>query len=292
MGERSIRSIAEEKNEDGLLPQTHSVWGDPTKPASNVQQVAQDPKVFAQGLLDYIRTQSDADMSPFYQIFLAGKLSNEQVALWLKQFYFDVRGFPTLMAQIVANCPYHYDVRQVYGVNVAEELGEFDPMKEHPRLLYKIGHVFGITQDEFDHVEPIPELLVYHEYRHNFVKHSSFIEGVAHGALANEGTIVARYKKIIKVLKEQYGCSDEDLEFFYIHSGGYSEIDYGGDVAHEQEAINIIERYCTTYDTQEAARLATWRSVESRKMYQWGLLRHVVLNHNDNYQKLLKEIVG
>ncbi|NQZ02847.1 MAG: hypothetical protein HRT45_19460, partial [Bdellovibrionales bacterium] len=110
MGSVPIRSIAEEaKNEKvdegGLLPQTHTAWGSPVHAANQANQETMDPKQFVEHLLNYVRSETEADVSPFYKVFLSGELSEEQVKTWIKQFYFDVRGFPVLMAQIVGDCP-------------------------------------------------------------------------------------------------------------------------------------------------------------------------------------------
>jgi pyrroloquinoline quinone (PQQ) biosynthesis protein C len=265
----------------------HAAWGDPTVPFSTKPPELLSPDAFGKQLMKYIVGQTEADLSPFYAHLLSGELPKEGAKEWIKQLYFDARFFPTMIAQIVANANYHYDIRQRFGVNLSEELGEHNPEKEHPQLLKKVARALGCTDREIEFVKPLPEVLVYVEYRQKLVRDLPPLEGIAAGSLSNEATIVARYRKIITCLKNVYGLKEDDLEYFYIHSGGQSQLDYGGDFAHANEALEALKKYAVTADLQERCRQAVMRSLEARKVYQWGLYRSIILEKDARFQEII-----
>ena len=266
----------------------HPAWGGPMNRFNDSPPKLMAPDEFAQDLMNYVMSSTEADMSPFYQYLVAGQLSLEQVHEWIKQFYYDARSFPPLMAQIIANSQLQYDIRHMYGVNLAEELGEFNPQKEHPVLLIEVGKALGMKAEDIEFAQPIPEVLVFTEYRTKLVRDLPPLEGVAAGSLTTEATIVTRYRKIHNSLRKNYNLPSSADEFFYVHTGGASENDYGGDTNHTNEAMDVIKKYATTAELQERCRQAVWRSLEARKVYQWGLFRHIVLKNNPVYQGLLK----
>ncbi|HEX8535995.1 MAG TPA: hypothetical protein VF664_00930, partial [Cystobacter sp.] len=51
------------------------------------------------------------------------------------------------------------------------------------------------------------------------------------------------------------------------------------------EASNLIRKYAVTAEMQERVRLAVWRSVEARKVYQAGLFREIILKKDPNWKK-------
>lgn len=243
------------------------------------------PDAFVDELVRMIRADKDSSVGPFYRAMFQGRLTLEGARAWIKQWYYEARTFPPLVAQVIANCDLQYDVRQLVGANLIEELGELDPLREHPRLLKKIGNALGVSDAEMEFVTPIPEVLMFVEYRHKLVRDGSFLEALAAGLLAVELAIPGRYLKIGEALKKYFDVSHEALEFLWIHAGDPNRKgDYGGDVEHAAEATTMIKKYANSAGMQDRVRLALWRSLEARKVYQWGLYRACVLDLDPEFR--------
>ncbi len=244
-----------------------------------------DPEAFVQSLVASIGSDEESALGPFYRALCAGRVTLEGARLWIKQWYFEARTFPPLVAQVIASCDLYYDVRQLIGANLLEELGELNPQREHPQLLKKIGNALGVSDAEMEFAQPIPEVLIFVDFRHKLVRDGNFLEALAAGLLAVELAIPGRYRKIGKALKEQFNISHDALEFLWLHAGDPTrKADYGGDVEHAAEATGMIKKYATSAGMQDRVRLALWRSLEARKVYQWGLYRACVLDLDAEFQ--------
>ncbi|MFL6651841.1 MAG: TenA family transcriptional regulator, partial [Sulfurifustaceae bacterium] len=243
----------------------HARFSDPLPPAL-------PPDAFLKDLTNMIVKSPAANVSTFYDHFFARQIPLAGVQEWVKQWYYDSRTYPSVIAQLTANCSYCFEARQFMGTNLAEELGEFNPAKEHPTLVRRLGAALGVSEEEMEFADPYPETLLYVEYRMHLVRDYHWLEALAAGSYAIELTIPGRFTKIAKTLREQFGLNDHDLEIFGIHAGDDDlEKDYGGDVYHAMEAGNLLKKYATTAEMQQRVRTAVWRSIEARKVYQWGL---------------------
>lgn len=284
----NVRTIRD-RSEAHLAPNLdHAPVGRPHRRLSDPLPAALEPDAFIREITSMVVGSGPANIGPFYERLLAGTIPLEGMRDWVKQWYFDARTFPSVIAQITANCTYFYDARQFFGANLAEELGEFDPAREHPVLVRQLGRAFGVSDEELEFVEPYPETLLYVEYRQHLVRDHHWLEAVAAGSLAIELTIPGRFRKIARALSKQFNLNDEALEVFRIHAGDERlELNYGGDHKHSGEAIGLLHKYARTAELQERVRLAIWRSIEARKVYQWGLFRHIVLAREPAYQALV-----
>jgi pyrroloquinoline quinone (PQQ) biosynthesis protein C len=245
------------------------------------------PNVFVRDLARQIGKDGENHIGKLLKMFYDGRLSRDQVKDWVKQWYYQARAFPTLIAQLVANSTGFYALHERFSINLYEELGAGNPLKEHPLLLRRCAVALGATDEETEFVTPYPETLLYVEYRAKLVRDAGFVEGVACASYVNELTIPGFYRKVAVGLREQFGLTDEDCEFFWVHVGKDGvENDYGGDVQHADEAAAILERYATTAETQERCRQAVWRALEAKKVYWNGLFREIVLERDPRYRDL------
>ena len=281
---RSVR----DRSQAGLTPDLdHAPVGRPTVRLTDPLPAALPPAQFVQELTDTVLKSPAATIGPFYDRLIAEEIPIEGIREWVKQWYFDARQFPSVIAQITANALYHYDARQFMGTNLAEELGEFDPAREHPVTVRKLGRALGVSVEEMEFVDPYPETLLYVEYRQHLVRDYHWLEGLGAGSFAIELAIPDRFRRIARALRHQFQLDDDALEVFGIHAGDDRlELNYGGDVKHSQEAAHLIEKYAVTAEMQERVRLAVWRSIEARKVYQWGLYREIVLKRHPAWKTL------
>lgn len=281
-----VRDVREANEAHLDIKLDHAPIGKPTRRLSDPLPTALPPEQFVKELTNHIVKSAAANVGPFYEELIAGRIPIEGLREWIKQWYFDSRTFPSVIAQIAANATYYYDARQFMGANLAEELGEFNPAREHPVLVRQLGRALGVSDEELEFAEPYPETLLYVEYRQHLVRDFHWLEAIAAGSYAIELTIPGRFRKIARALKNQLKLNDEALEVFRIHAGDEElELDYGGDVKHAMEASNLISKYAVTAEMQERVRLAVWRSVEARKVYQAGLFREIILKRDPNWKK-------
>jgi pyrroloquinoline quinone (PQQ) biosynthesis protein C len=271
---------------DQLL--SHATVGSMTARLTDPLRPVQDPDEFVKELTAEVLNSAAANIGPFYERLIANRVSREGVQEWVKQWYIDSRMFPSVIGQIAANAGYFYDARQVMGANFAEELGEFRPEREHPVTVRQLARALGVSDEELEFAEPYPETLLYVEYRQHLVRDSHWLEGLAAGSFAIELTIPNRFRQIARALSRQFDLDDEALEVFRIHAGDERlELDYGGDDKHAGEAQDLIRKYATTAEMQHRVRLAIWRSVQARRVYQWGLFREICLRNEPGWQELV-----
>jgi pyrroloquinoline quinone (PQQ) biosynthesis protein C len=265
----------------------HAPVGTPSTRLTDPLPEAMPPDAFVKQLTDEVLGSAAANIGPFYERLIAEEIPLEGVQEWVKQWYIDARTFPSVIAQITANCTYFYDARQFMGANLAEELGEFNPNREHPVTVRNLGRALGVSEEEMEFAEPYPETLLYVEYRQHLVRDFHWLEGLAAGSFAIELTIPGRFRKMARALSHQFNLDDEALEVFRIHAGDERlELDYGGDDKHAEEAASLVRKYAVTAEMQHRVRLAVWRSIQARRVYQWGLYREIILKNHPAWETL------
>lgn len=267
---------------------THAPVGLMMDRLSDAVRPAQDPDEFVKELTAEVLNSAAANIGPFYERLIGNRVPLEGVQEWVKQWYIDSRMFPSVIGQIAANAGYFYDARQIMGANFAEELGEFQAEREHPVTVRKLARALGVSDEELEFAEPYPETLLYVEYRQHLVRDAHWLEGLAAGSFAIELTIPNRFRQIARALSRQFDLDDDALEVFRIHAGDERlELDYGGDDKHAGESQDLIRKYATTAEMQQRVRIAIWRSVQARRVYQWGLFREICLRREPAWQQLM-----
>ncbi|GAA1931260.1 TenA family transcriptional regulator [Streptantibioticus ferralitis] len=267
----------------------HAPIGKPQTRLGEALPAELSPDDFVKELTNEVMNSAAANIGPFYEQLIAKKVPIEGAREWVKQWYIDSRIFPSVIAQIAANSYYFYDARQYMGANLAEELGEFNPAREHPVTVRQLGRALGVSDEELEFAEPYPETLLYVEYRQHLVRDYHWLEGLAAGSFAIELTIPGRFRRIAAALREQFDLDDEALEVFRIHAGDERlELNYGGDDKHAGEAANLLRKYAIGAELQQRIRLAIWRSIQARRVYQWGLYREICLKRHPAWETITK----
>ncbi|WNG13554.1 hypothetical protein [Cystobacter fuscus] len=109
---RNVRDANENQLDTKL---DHAPIGKPTRRLSDPLPEAQPPEQFVKELTNHIVKSAAANVGPFYEELLAGRIPIEGLREWIKQWYFDSRTFPSVIAQIAASATYYYDARQFMG---------------------------------------------------------------------------------------------------------------------------------------------------------------------------------
>ena len=178
---------------------------------------------------------------PFYVAWSEGKLSQEVLGEYAKQYYAHVRAFPTYVSAVHSRCD-DLQIRQQLLENlIEEERGD----ENHPELWMRFAEGLGVSRDDVrnaklltsteDSVKRMKALTASEDYRHGLA---------ALYAYESQIPEVARTKRA--GLKDFYGIENERaVSFFRVHEGI--------DVVHQQTEKQILTEQCKTKAEQSEA---------------------------------------
>lgn len=178
---------------------------------------------------------------PFYVAWTEGRLSREVLAEYAKQYYAQVRAFPTYVSGVHSHCD-DLGVRQELLENLIEEERGAE---NHPELWLRFAESLGATRDEVRTAELLPATQDSVNSLRALTQSEDYREGLA-ALLAYESQIpeVARTKR--EGLKDFYGIEDERaVSFFRVHESI--------DVLHQQVEMDLLKAQCQTPEAQSKA---------------------------------------
>jgi pyrroloquinoline quinone (PQQ) biosynthesis protein C len=206
----------------------------------------------------------------FLRGLVMGKLTEEQVKLWVKDFYYYVEpAIPTIAAWLAA-APTLPD-RAVYKLiarNLAGEMG-YIREAEHHDLYLQFCAGFGITRDELLEHTPLASTIGAASTMGYYCR-ASFEEGLGAFGLAVEMEVPGRpngAKVIYDGLKRHCKIDAKALEFWEIHTQAEEE--------HGENAVAALERCAQTRDQQALIRRA----------FRFSVLAHAGMT--DGYARFL-----
>ncbi len=151
---------------------------------------------------------------PFYQAWMAGSLSQEQLQKYAIQYYPHVKAFPRFVSAVHSLCA-DDEARRGLAHNLADEEGILGE-KPHPELWLQFALALGVSSDDISRAQWNKNAQDLVDCFEKFSK-SSYPEGL--GALmAYEYQIPEIAKSKIEGLKLHYKIqSKEALSFFQVH---------------------------------------------------------------------------
>jgi pyrroloquinoline-quinone synthase len=182
----------------------------------------------------------------FYTLWSEGKLNQDILAEYAKQYYAHVKEFPCYISAIHSQCKDLKD-RQTLLENLIEE--ERGP-ENHPQLWRDFASELGVKEDEIENSKKNLDTEFLVDKFFTLCK-KSYASGL--GALyAYEHQIPDIAETKIKGLKEFYQIdSEKALKFFEVHRGA--------DIWHSNEVAELIEKL-STQDQIEALKSASQAS--------------------------------
>jgi pyrroloquinoline quinone (PQQ) biosynthesis protein C len=231
-----------------------------------------DRAVSAREFLDECVTfkRAHAPQSQFLRGLVLGKLSEAQVRLWVKDFYYYVEPAIPSIAAWLASAPTLPD-RSVYKLIARNLAGEMGYIKEaeHHDLYLQFCAGFGISRDELlDHL-PLASTVGAASTMGYYCR-NSFAEGLGAFGLAVEMEVPGRpngAQVIYEGLKRHCNLDATALEFWAIHVAAEEE--------HGENAVAALERCGQTRDQQALIRRA----------FQFSVLAHAGMT--GGYDKFL-----
>ena len=216
--------------------------------------------LFLQQLNDVIEKHKMLN-HPFYQTWNMGKLSQEALREYAKQYYHFVQAFPTFLSATHANTP-QLSVRQELLENlIEEERGEGN----HPGLWIKFAKSLGVSESDAVNTELLPETAEAIKTLRSITRDGSYLEGVA-ALYAYESQIPEVAKVKIDGLKQFYGIHDDvALSFFTVHQEA--------DIYHSAGEKNILKQFAVSDKQRQASLDAAQKSSQAMLRLLDGVYR-------------------
>jgi pyrroloquinoline-quinone synthase len=203
------------------------------------------------------------DARPFMLEFAQGKVPKENLARFAASYCFQVDNFKRFVAQVYANAEPR-DVRELMLENLEEEHGEGDPSRDHAVLVAKFGRALGADLGDPYDLEPIPESRQWIDRILKVCREEEFVVGLAAISFGIEFR-TQTMALLGQIYRDQYGLSEDDLEFFFMH--------LEADEEHAGRAIELVRKYCTTEEQLERCKAGVREVLDATRVIAEGMER-------------------
>jgi pyrroloquinoline-quinone synthase len=202
-------------------------------------------------------------MNPFTEKWVTGGLNRDQLGQWVCQHYQYVGQFARWCARVYAGCP-DSDARDFLLENIVEE----ESGVKHVDLLIRFGEACGVSRQQVETARQLPTTRALTAWCYE-TSTAPFPIAAAGLLVGLESQVPGIYKRNLPPLKEHYGFTDHEVEFFAIH--------IEADEVHGERGYEIVERHCPTPELQAEAIDRVREATEMRWQYMSGLHRAFVL---------------
>ena len=206
---------------------------------------------------------------PFYQMWNRGELTLETLREYAKEYYHQVRNFPTYVSAIHANCD-DMEVRQMLLENLVEE--EQGP-DNHPELWLRFGEALGLTRDEMLNHKYLRQTRASVKLLRELAKRDNPAEGLA-SLYAYESQFPAVSQTKVEGLKKHYDITSENGTIFF-------DVHMEADIIHSKVTREALERLCKTDAEKEAALDATREAADAFNLLLDGVYENYCTDHYD-----------
>jgi pyrroloquinoline-quinone synthase len=209
-----------------------------------------DRDTFRSALQDALKGREAKDAS-FSQAWAEGKLKRDHFARWAENHYHYVGPFADYLGYIYANMSDEFtDAKDFLLQNMYEE--ELADIR-HTDLLIKFAEACGTTRERVEdpsNMNPVTRGLQAWCYAVAMREHP--VVATAALVIGLESQVPSIYKKQIVPLREVYGFTEDEIEFFDLH--------ITSDEVHGERGYQIVLDHATTPELQQ-------RCIE---LCQWG----------------------
>ncbi|MBV6479102.1 MAG: PqqC-like protein [Ignavibacteria bacterium] len=203
---------------------------------------------------------------PFYQKWNEGKLSQNELKEYAKQYYHFVKHFPRFVSCVHSNCD-DVNTRKVLLENLADEEGFKTGIEDHPRLWLDFANSLGLKEDEVKNTMPIREVEDLVDGMYELTRSHDYTLGLA-SLYAYESQVPEVSRTKIDGLKKFYGIdSDKAVKFFTVHEEA--------DVYHSKDEIDLIVK--KDLSSEDQRRLIN--TVNESATLMWNFLDGVYKNY-------------
>jgi pyrroloquinoline-quinone synthase len=200
-----------------------------------------DKVEFRAALEDAIKGR-EAKNAPFSQAWAEGKLQRHHFARWAENHFHYVGPFADYLAYIYANIPdQHTEAKDFMLQNMYEE--ELADIR-HTDLLIKFAECCGTTREKIEDPESMmPVTRGLQSWCYATAMREHFAVATAALVVGLESQVPAIYKKQIIPLREVYGFTEDEIEFFDLH--------ITSDVVHGERGYQLVLEHANTPELQQ-----------------------------------------
>jgi pyrroloquinoline-quinone synthase len=203
-----------------------------------------------------------ANKSPFSKAWATGRLSRAHLARWAENHYHYVGPFADYLAYIYARLPEGYtDAKDFMLQNMWEEEIGGD---RHTDLLIRFAEACGTTREAVESDDNITaHTRALQAWCYSVAMREDPIVAVAGLVVGLESQVPSIYRKQTPVLRDKYGFTDEEVEFFDLH--------IVSDEIHGERGYQIVLEHADTVDLQQRCIRICEIGAQMRLMYTGGL---------------------
>ncbi|MGE5095270.1 MAG: TenA family transcriptional regulator [Betaproteobacteria bacterium] len=210
-----------------------------------------------------------ANKSPFSIAWASGKLSRAHLARWCENHYHYVGPFADYLAYIYGRTPDTMtEAKDFLLANMYEEEIGGD---RHTDLLIRFGEACGTTRERIENPDNMsPTTRGLQSWCYTVAMREDPVVAVAGLVVGLESQVPSIYRKQTPTLRDKYGFSDEEVEFFDLH--------IVSDEIHGERGYQIVLEHATTPELQQKCLRICEIGAEMRLLYTTALYRDYVEN--------------
>ena len=208
-----------------------------------------------------------ATKSPFSLAWASGKLSRAHLARWAENHYHYVGPFADYLAYIYGRTPDHMTEAKDFLLSnmYEEEIGG----DRHTDLLIRFAEACGTTRERVtnpDNMSPTTRGL--QSWCYAVAMREDPVVAVAGLVVGLESQVPSIYRRQSPALRDVYGFTDEEVEFFDLH--------IVSDEIHGERGYQIVLEHATTPEVQQRCLRICEIGAEMRLSYTTALYRDYV----------------
>ncbi len=203
-----------------------------------------------------------ATKAPFSLAWASGTLSRDHLARWAENHYHYVGPFADYLAYVYARTPDAWTGAKDFLLSnmYEEEIGG----DRHTDLLIRFAEACGTTRERVtnpDNMSPTTRGL--QAWCYSVAMREDPVVAVAGLVVGLESQVPSIYRKQTPTLREKYGFTDEEVEFFDLH--------IVSDEIHGERGYQIVLEHANTVDLQQRCLRICGIGAQMRLLYTTAL---------------------
>ncbi len=208
-----------------------------------------------------------ANKSPFSVAWASGKLTREHLCRWAENHYHYVGPFADYLGYVYGRMPAQYqEAKDFLLANMYEEEIGGD---RHTDLLIRFAEACGTTRERVkDENNMSATTRALQAWCYCVAMREDPIVAVAGLVVGLESQVPSIYRRQTPTLREKYGFTDEEVEFFDLH--------IVSDEIHGERGYQIVLEHATTVELQQKCLKICEIGAEMRLLYTTALYNDYV----------------
>lgn len=220
---------------------------------------------FRKALEDAIKG-NHSQKAPFTLAWAEGKLERKHFARWAENHYHYVGPFANYLAYIYHNTPDTPEFESAKDFILQNMYEEEIAADRHTDLLIRFAEACGTTRERVMNPKNMtPTTLGLQSWCYAVAARENFVVATAALVVGLESQVPDIYRKQTPVLREKYGFTDEEIEFFDLH--------IVSDEIHGERGYKIVLEHANTPELQQRCIDIVRVGADMRRSYTDALWR-------------------